>query len=155
MVITRNMQLTIKKTGRSMANTHCEMLTLKDGERSSVSKSVAELDSVLPYFLGASKAILENVIFCHQDDSLWPLQEPAPLKKKFDEIFEAVKYTKALDNIKDIRKSLTKDLGHLKEKEQWTKSNKIRGDKVGIVIINIALTDLYRRRKNPEPLTKN
>lgn len=40
---------------------------------------------------GVSKAILENVIFCHQEESNWPLSEPTPLKKKFDDIFEATK----------------------------------------------------------------
>ena len=62
----------------------------------------------MPDHLGVSKAILENVIFCHQEESNWPLSEPAALKKvcyaayssltrsnigeqKFDDIFEATK----------------------------------------------------------------
>ena len=45
--------------------------------------------------MGVSKAILENVVFVHQEDSNWPLGEAATLKKKFDEIFSATKYTKA------------------------------------------------------------
>lgn len=45
----------------------------------------------MPKQLGVSKAILENVIFCHQEESNWPLSEPASLKKKFDDIFEATK----------------------------------------------------------------
>tara|TARA_B110000238_G_scaffold49680_1_gene54071 strand:- start:5330 stop:5602 length:273 start_codon:yes stop_codon:yes gene_type:complete len=44
--------------------------------------------------MGVSKAILENVVFVHQEDSNWPLGEAATLKKKFDEIFSATKYTK-------------------------------------------------------------
>lgn len=51
-----------------------------------------------------STAILDNVIFCHQEESLWPLSEPSVLKKKFDDIFSATKFTKALDNIKSLRK---------------------------------------------------
>jgi len=43
----------------------------------------------VPAQLGVSKAILQNVIFCHQEESNWPLSEPAALKKKFDDIFEA------------------------------------------------------------------
>lgn len=41
--------------------------------------------------MGVSTAILDNVIFCHQEESNWPLSEPAALKKKFDDIFEASK----------------------------------------------------------------
>lgn len=50
------------------------------------------MDAEMPTLLGVSRAILENVIFCHQEDSNWPLSEPAVLKKKFDEIFDATKY---------------------------------------------------------------
>ena len=41
-----------------------------------------------------AQAILENVIFVHQEDSNWPLAEGQTLKKKFDDIFAATKYTK-------------------------------------------------------------
>ena len=50
------------------------------------------MDSEIPHLLGVSRAVLDNVIFCHQEDSYWPLSEPATLKKKFDDIFEATKY---------------------------------------------------------------
>ena len=40
------------------------------------------------------QAILENVIFVHQEDSNWPLSDGQTLKKKFDDIFAATKYTK-------------------------------------------------------------
>jgi DNA repair exonuclease SbcCD ATPase subunit len=87
---------------------------------------------MVPQLMGVSKAVLENVIFVHQEDSNWPLAEgqvggwdpaqtcisPSPpsllcqhnttphhttppllvssqvLKKKFDDIFAATKYTK-------------------------------------------------------------
>ena len=41
------------------------------------------------------QAVLENVIFVHQEESNWPLAEGQVLKKKFDDIFAATKYTKA------------------------------------------------------------
>jgi len=50
------------------------------------------MDSEIPQLLGVSKAVLENVIFCHQEDSYWPLAEPSALKKKFDDIFEATRF---------------------------------------------------------------
>lgn len=49
------------------------------------------MDAEIPSLLGVSKAVLENVIFCHQEDSYWPLAEPSILKRKFDDIFEATK----------------------------------------------------------------
>ena len=60
--------------------------------------------------MGVSKAILDNVIFCHQEEANWPLAEPSVLKKKFDDIFAATKYTKALDELKSIRKEKATEL---------------------------------------------
>lgn len=68
------------------------------------------MDTEIPQLLGVSKAVLENVIFCHQEDSYWPLAEPAALKKKFDDIFEATRYLgtfpfpQSLTFTSDIRK---------------------------------------------------
>ena len=42
--------------------------------------------------LGVSKSVLNNVIFCHQEESNWPLSEGKALKEKFDSIFAATKY---------------------------------------------------------------
>lgn len=52
-------------------------------------------------------------MFCHQEDSSWPLQEGALLKKRFDDIFDSTRYAKALEAIKAERKNyagLAKDL---------------------------------------------
>lgn len=51
--------------------------------------------------LGVSKAILENVVFCHQEESSWPLQEGAVLKKKFDDIFDSTRYSKVRKEIQE------------------------------------------------------
>jgi len=61
-------------------------------QRGVISTKCAEMDSEIPQLLGVSKAVLENVIFCHQEDSYWPLAEPSALKKKFDDIFEATRF---------------------------------------------------------------
>lgn len=60
-------------------------------QRNTISTKCSDMDEEVPLLLGVSKAILENVIFCHQEESNWPLSEPAALKKKFDDIFEATK----------------------------------------------------------------
>ena len=64
---------------------------LMRSQRNTISTKCSEMDEEVPFLLGVSKAILENVIFCHQEESNWPLSEPAALKKKFDDIFEATK----------------------------------------------------------------
>jgi DNA repair protein RAD50 len=102
---------------------------LKDGERTTISSRVAELDQIVPQYLGVSEAILDSVIFCHQDESLWPMSEPGTLKKKFDEIFEALKYTKAIENIKAVRKTQNSELAKHKIFEDNFKTDKDRGDR--------------------------
>jgi DNA repair protein RAD50 len=129
MVATRNLQVTVKKTGRSQKTLEGTLLMIKDGEKHSISTRVAELDQIIPQYLGVPKAILDNVIFCHQEDSLWPLSDASTLKKKFDEIFEALKYTKAIDNIKMIRKQRNIELGQLKIIETNARIDKDRAKK--------------------------
>lgn len=129
MVINRNLQLTVKKNTRQQKTLECTLVVIKDGERSALSSRVAELDQIMPQNLGVSRAILDSVIFCHQDESLWPMSEPSALKKKFDEIFEALKYTKAIDNIKTLRKAQNEALKVFKNTEQFTKDIKDKGEK--------------------------
>jgi len=88
---------------------------------------------MLPSFLGVSKAILENVIFCHQEESLWPLSDPSGLKKKFDEIFEAQKYAKAIDNIRVLRKKQGEDIKRLELLQAQYKTDKDRSERVLLV----------------------
>lgn len=129
MVATRSLQLTVKKTTRQQKTLEGQLLMMKDGERTAISSRVAELDQIMPQYLGVSKAILDSVIFCHQDESLWPMSEPSVLKKKFDEIFEAMKYTKAIDNIKVLRKKQNEELGKFKIMEQHAKEDKEKADR--------------------------
>ena len=94
------------------------------------------MDRQIPLLMGVSNSILENVIFCHQEESLWPFSDQANLKKIFDEIFETTKYTKALVELRGIKKKynkfakeykhemevLEKDFEHYKKlKEKQTK----------------------------------
>ena len=69
-----------------------------------------ELDRQSPNLLGVSKAILENVIFCHQEDSNWPFKENSVLKVIFDELFETTKFTKVNDKTKDMIKDRKKKM---------------------------------------------
>ncbi|KAJ5089398.1 hypothetical protein N7532_008082 [Penicillium argentinense] len=129
MVATRSLQLTVKKTTRQQKTLEGQLVMVKNGERASISSRVAELDQIMPQYLGVSKAVLDSVIFCHQDESLWPMSEPSVLKKRFDEIFEAMKYTKAIDNIKALRKKQNEELAKFKIMEQHAKEDKDKADR--------------------------
>ncbi|KAF9731038.1 hypothetical protein PMIN01_10996 [Paraphaeosphaeria minitans] len=129
MVVSRKMQLIVRKNVRSQKTLEGSLLMRRNGVKESISSRVAELDQIVPQYLGVSKSILENVIFCHQEDSLWPMSEPAPLKKKFDSIFEADKYTKAIENIKVIRKVHLSNLAVAKVQEDNAKENQTRATK--------------------------
>lgn len=129
MVATRSLQLTVKRLARQQRTLEGQLLMVKEGERTAISSRVAELDQIIPQYLGVSTAVIDNVIFCHQDESLWPLSEPSVLKKKFDEIFEAQKYTKAIENIKQLRKKQNEELGKHKIIEQHAKEDKIMAEK--------------------------
>ncbi|KFA46524.1 hypothetical protein S40293_09715 [Stachybotrys chartarum IBT 40293] len=128
-VATRSLQLTAKKTTRTQKTLDCSLVVVNNGERTTTSTRVAQLDEMIPERLGVSPAILDAVIFCHQDESLWPLSEPSALKKRFDEIFEALKYTKAIDNLKVLRKKQIEQLGKLQNDEAHNKINKDRGER--------------------------
>ncbi|KAG9004630.1 DNA repair protein rad50 [Tulasnella sp. JGI-2019a] len=133
MVATRNLMVTAKKTGLTMKT--LESILDADNpnggnKRSTISTKCAEIDTEIPHLLGVSKSVLENVIFCHQEDSYWPLSEPSVLKKKFDDIFEATKYTKALDNIKGIRKELVADLKVERERLDGLSNEKKHAEKL-------------------------
>jgi len=140
LVASRRLQVSKKKNTALTMKTLEGTLSYNDdssapnSKRRTISTKCAEMDSEVPRHLGISKAILENVIFCHQEDSNWPLSEPASLKKKFDEIFEATKYTKALDNIKSIKKEAAIELKVDKEKFTSLTTDKNRAEKLQTTI---------------------
>ncbi len=57
-----------------------------------LSSKCAEMDREMISALGVSKAVINHVIFCHQEESNWPLSEGKALKQKFDDIFSATRY---------------------------------------------------------------
>ena len=83
------------------------------------------MDKHIPMLLGVSKSILENVIFCHQEESNWPLMDSRLLKQKFDDIFAATQYTKVLDHIKKLR---LEQLKKLREYDSELKISQINVD---------------------------
>ena len=131
-VCTRSLSLSIGRNGARKQSTLDGQLMIETpaGERHTVSSRCAELDVQIPLSLGVSKAVLENVIFCHQEDSFWPLSEPAPLKKKFDDIFENARYTRALVELRELKKNQERDVKADTQTLEFMKADKERADRV-------------------------
>ncbi|XP_072044282.1 DNA repair protein RAD50.L-like [Amphiura filiformis] len=130
-------------------------------ENRSRSPKVAELNQQMVKLLGdVSRPVLNSVIFCHQEDANWPLGTGKDLKDKFDEIFAAVRYRKALDNIHQIRKDQDRAITEYKTKEGFYKQNKekakqldgdLQGKKAQLSAAKEAVT---RINKDLEPIDK-
>lgn len=123
-----------KSTCRTIEST---IQTLRNGEKTSVSQKCADIDLEMQAHLGVSKPILDNVIFCHQEESFWPLAEPTVLKKKFDDIFSATRYTKALKSLSDCKKSLVADLRVVQVEVSHSRENKQKAAQVQIRLVEL------------------
>ncbi|XP_020884073.1 DNA repair protein RAD50 [Arabidopsis lyrata subsp. lyrata] len=117
-VCIRSFQLTQKASKMEYKAIESVLQTINPhtGEKVCLSYRCADMDREIPALMGVSKAILENVIFVHQDESNWPLQDPSTLKKKFDDIFSATRYTKALEVIKKLHKDQAQEIKTFKLK---------------------------------------
>ncbi|CCH58365.1 hypothetical protein TBLA_0A05720 [Henningerozyma blattae CBS 6284] len=135
MIVTRNMQLLVKRSTQTFKTLEGQLVAInKAGDRTTLNTRSTDLDAQVPQYMGVPKAILDYVIFCHQEDSLWPLSEPANLKKKFDEIFQAMKFTKALDSLKAIKKDMNVDIKLLKQSVEHLKVDKDRANAIKLNI---------------------
>ncbi len=76
-----------------------------EGKERSINNSCIDMDKQMSKLFGVSNAVLENVIFCHQEETLWPFADQTHLKKIFDEIFETEKYTKVLQDMRQEAKN--------------------------------------------------
>ena len=155
MIATRTVQLTRKQTRGAFTNTfktlEGQLATIDKGNKVSISTKNSELDAQTPIFLGASPAILDYVLFCHQDESLWPLSEASVLKKRFDDIFEASKFTKVLDNLKTIKKDMSTDIKLIEQSVKHLNIDKTRAKKIEDKVLQMnasveSYTDVYKRQ---------
>ncbi|CAN8063542.1 unnamed protein product [Agarophyton chilense] len=131
-IVARHFQLTLRRAPRGTGyKTEFKTLdqTLKrtsnNDPGSTSSYRCSDINVLLPQVMGVTKPVLNSVIFVHQEDSLWPLSDPKTLKERFDEIFAATRYTKALDSIRKFRKdqaaqlkTVKVELMHYEEKVQ-------------------------------------
>lgn len=90
---------------------------------------IEEINNEMSIAMGVSKAILNNVIFCHQEDSNWPLDEGKKLKEKFDSIFGTTDYNKAIDKILKFRKDYQAKLTTSQHEKKFLEEIKRDADK--------------------------
>lgn len=129
MVCTRSLQLTQKKNRVEQKTLESVLWTINEkGEQVSISGRCAEIDREMPHHLGVSSAVLENVIFCHQEESNWPLSEPGTVKKKMDDIFESTKYTKMLAGLKALKREQSNEVKLKKQALEFFYQQKLRKD---------------------------
>lgn len=130
-VVNRHLEVNMPKNGAAKFKTLETSIKeqASNGEKSVKSANSSEVNAMVPRWLGVAPAILGSVIFCHQDESLWPMSEPSALKKKFDEIFDAQKYTKAIDQLKVTRKKQAEKLRTLQVQHMHNEENKNKGQK--------------------------
>ncbi|NXN09708.1 RAD50 protein, partial [Indicator maculatus] len=102
----------------------------RHGEKVSLSSKCAEIDREMITALGVSKAVINNVIFCHQEESNWPLSEGKALKQKFDEIFSATRYIKALETLRQVRMKQSSKVKECQTELKYLKQNKEKAQEI-------------------------
>ncbi|NXS17112.1 RAD50 protein, partial [Mystacornis crossleyi] len=102
----------------------------KHSEKVSLSSKCAEIDREMISALGVSKPVLNNVIFCHQEESNWPLSEGKALKQKFDEIFSATRYIKALEALRQVRLKQSLKVKECQTELKYLKQNKEKAQEI-------------------------
>ncbi|XP_003970804.1 DNA repair protein RAD50 [Takifugu rubripes] len=128
--IQRSMSCTQKAKNYSFKSLEQVITRIKDGEKVSLSSKCGDMDREMISSLGVSKPVLNHVIFCHQEESNWPLSEGKALKEKFDAIFAATKYIKALETMRQLRHKQTQTVKECQVELRYLKQNKEKAQQI-------------------------
>ncbi|XP_017782547.1 PREDICTED: DNA repair protein RAD50 [Nicrophorus vespilloides] len=143
----------------------------KNGMENDLDNRIDDINKWIINLVGVPKAILNNVIFCHQESSLWPLDKDSDVKKKFDDIFDSAKYNKCvtylreqlrkkeenfrllrtkLDGIRCLREEVNRKKNQLKEKQSKYDSVKdeVRAKEEQLRPINERLSEIITIEEN-------
>merc|ERR1711962_1345754 len=102
----------------------------ENGKMKSLSGKCADINGEMARLMGVTEPLLNLVIFCHQEDSNWPLDESSKVKEKFDAIFAATRYNDCLKEIKNQISALRTEVKeHNKELEYFAGFKKMAEDK--------------------------
>ena len=75
-VCQRSFSLTQKAQSRQYKAFEAALQTLDEhNEKACLSYKCADLNKLVPEMMGVSPAVLESIVFVHQEDSCWPLSE--------------------------------------------------------------------------------
>lgn len=130
LICTRSIQSTLKKGKIEQKTLDTSLLKEEGNKNILIGSKLADIDRDIPKHLGVSHSILNNVIFCHQDESTWPLNDPTICKKKLDDIFASTKYNKALLGLKATKKEITADLKLKEQQLNFLFKDKIKRDEI-------------------------
>ncbi|XP_065882779.1 DNA repair protein RAD50.L-like isoform X2 [Dysidea avara] len=106
------------------------MLKIEDGKKIKITSRCGDMNSEMARRLGVSKAVLKNVLFCHQEDSYWPLSEGKAVKDVFDEIFASTRYTKALEKVRKLQQEQNSDCKVYRSQLPFLKDRKEEAAKI-------------------------
>uniref|UniRef100_A0A3B0MR88 DNA repair protein rad50, putative n=1 Tax=Theileria annulata TaxID=5874 RepID=A0A3B0MR88_THEAN len=120
-------------------------VTSQDGKKKSLALKTTDMDIAVPLLMGMSKALLDNVIFCHQDENNWPLEDPSKIKSRFDDLLETSRYTKALQSIQRAKRE-QEDMIILKK----SKLDAYKSQILQVKILNLNLSQIADLRKQLE-----
>ncbi|KAI5190977.1 DNA repair protein RAD50 [Nematocida minor] len=109
-IIVRGMTQTVGKIKKETRTSESVLWEIKNGEKRMICNKLSEVDNEVPLLLGTTPAVLENVIFVHQEESTWPLGDSSVVKKKMDGIFSSSRFIKALDALTVLKKEKTSEL---------------------------------------------
>lgn len=96
-----------EKNGKSKFETVDNTMAYEEEGKAPVDLSYRgnDVNAQMCLAMGVSQAVINNVLFCHQEESSWPLDTDKKLKEKFDAIFGTTEYNKAIDKLIKFRKS--------------------------------------------------
>lgn len=104
--ITRIAKVSVKGTKLSMkAEDSCLNMTV-NGSDMTLMKRKDEATEVMCSVMGVSKAMINYVLFCHQEESDWPLWSDQEVMNRFDKIFGTTEYNMAVEKLRKKRKEL-------------------------------------------------
>uniref|UniRef100_A0A1I7TP81 Zinc-hook domain-containing protein n=1 Tax=Caenorhabditis tropicalis TaxID=1561998 RepID=A0A1I7TP81_9PELO len=113
----RRIALTTGTKASAQSEEHTLAIRHADGTTHTLSSKVCDFNKAILLHLGVPKAIFKYVIFCHQEESTWPLSEPKELKRRFDDIFQLTKFVKAQERMKKM-------VGDFAKNKETQESNK-------------------------------
>ncbi|CAN9501772.1 unnamed protein product [Ophioblennius macclurei] len=128
--IQRSMSCTLKGKNYQFKSLDQVITRIKDGKKVHLPSKCGELDREMISSLGVSKPVLNHVIFCHQEESNWPLSEGKALKEKFDSIFAATKYIKALETMRQLRLKQSNTVRECQVELHYLKQNKEKAQQI-------------------------